>query len=203
MEKTHLIEYGKECELLEKTNEGYKVRIYGKDEIIEKLVKYEPVKNEYKYDGILVEKNGTYSRLKKYTTYLKANVLVYAYKKYDIKRYSNDMVYETEIGIDYKIVENSPFLSEEKLNEEIKNCNNEKRPLLDKIKSLKKELEKEIEVSETKIKEINKKYDIDNKCEHKWEENGKEEYNEGKSTKMFYVCAICEKEDTHYWHKLF
>ena len=48
MKNSHLIEYGKECELLERVDGKYKVRIYGKDEIVEKLVDYTPIINDEK-----------------------------------------------------------------------------------------------------------------------------------------------------------
>jgi rubrerythrin len=158
-----------------------------------------PIKNEYKYDGVLVERFGKYYRLKKYTTYLREGGLIYAYKKHAIDRYSDDIVYETAIERDYKVVKDTPFLSEDQLLEMMSSSTKEKQPLKDRIK----ELTNEIGVLSSEIEEIDKKYDIENKCEHRWEKNGEEEYNEGRSTKRFYVCSICGKEDIQHWHSVF
>lgn len=194
-----LIEYGKEAELIGKVDGGYRVRITNKDEVIEKTIAYKPLPVDgWKYsDGQLVKKNdGLFYRLKRYTTYNKAQGLVYAYKLCGIKRFTDDLVYEHELDDEYEIVE-SPFLSVEEIEEIQSKKYEEEKPFRTKIN----EANEIIKESQKAIGEIEKNYNIENKCGHIWEENGEEEYNEGKSTKKFYTCMTCGKEDTHYWHK--
>ena len=125
--------------------------------------------------------------------------MVFADKKHNIARYSDDLVYETSIGNEHKLVTEYPFLNQESIDELISKREEEKTPLIKKIV----ELKGEIKNCEEQVKKIDLSYDLENKCGHYWEENGEEDYNDGKSTKKFYYCTTCGKEDTQYWHKMF
>lgn len=196
---THLIEYGYQCQLLGKENEKWKVKITKEDEIIERLVSYEPVEDKWEFDERLVQRKNEYGTLKKYTVYEKDNKLVRAYHFCGVKRFSDDLVYEYEVGNEVLLVEENPFLLPDEIEELEAQRYDEKKNLKEEKENIKKRLS-EIENS---LKEIDKKYDIENKCFHQWEFNYEEEINDGKTTKKVYECPVCGKVDEHYWHKLF
>ncbi len=195
-----LIEYAQEVDILGKTDGGFRVRFTRNKETVEKEVGYEPLPLDgWKYaDGTLVKDKDTYFSLIKYTTYSRDGKLVFAYKKCGVKRFDDGMVYENEIGDRYILVEDSPFLSVEKVQELIDKLDTETQPYRASVR----EKENEIEGLKKTIKDIEKTYDISSKCQHKWELDFEEEINDGRTTHKSYLCETCGAEDNHYWHKL-
>lgn len=198
--KKGYIEHGKEVEILSKEENGWKVRIVGKDEVTEKIVAYEPISlTGWKYkEGTLVKKKNNFFYLKHYTTYLKEGKLVYAYTTIGINRFDDSMEYEYRIDSDYEVNPEAPYLTEEELEIEINKQTIEERPLYAELK----EAKEKVAQLESSIKEVEKKYDIKSKCKHEWELDQENEINEGKTTEKIYYCDKCGSSDTHYWHSL-
>lgn len=197
-QENYITEYNYPCEIVGEVENGWRIRISRKDEVTEKTVHHKPILDEWVHDGKTVEKNGRYFVLEKYTVYQNEFGLVRAYKGIGVERFSDDLVYETEVGKTYNIVENSPFLNEEEIHKLMDKIDAERVPILSEIR----ELEEKISGLKNNLKDITEKYQIDKKCKHKWELNYENEIDDGKTTEKVYYCQICEKEDTHYWHKL-
>lgn len=193
----HLIDYWKVCEYLGKEWDMYKVRITEKYQVTEKLVKFEPVPNKYQYDNSIVIKWWKYYTLKKYTTYLKEWILVYAYKAHAVDRHTDDMIYEYQIWKDYVIAWEIPFLSDEEVQKLLEKKEDLLAPHNDKISELKKLIKEE----ERKISDIEKEYSTDGKCFHEWELHHEEE--DWKRTTREYYCTKCNKIDRQNWYSLF
>ncbi len=193
----HLIEYWQVCEYLWKEWELYKVKIVKPNETIEKLVKYEPIPNHYQYDWVMVQKDWKYFILNKYTTYWKDKKLVYAYKAKWIAKHTDDLVYEYDVWVSYKIVEKSPFLSDDEVQKLLTERDEKLNFHNNKIHEY-KNLIKEEEAAKSKIE---KEFDIDSKCKHEWELWHEEE--EWKRTTREYYCTKCNKTDIQNWYSLF
>lgn len=196
---THLLEYAEPCEIIEQLIDWYRVKISKPSETIERIIKYEPIPNIFQYDWQLVVNEWKYARLYRYTTYLENWKLTYAYKKKDIARHSDDLVYESEIGSKYIVVTEAPFLERSNI-ESLLNDREEKKSIFSKKIEEYKNLIKE---AEGKLKDIDNEYDIGSKCEHVWILEYEEETNNWKTTKRKYVCECCWKEDNQFWHSLF